>query len=412
MNNFERDFIELTKRAICKEYAADDRFNGTDWEAVYELTESCGFCAVLYDAVKNQSSIPEDIRKKWDANKFAVFVRQASHFHLTTDIVSDIEAEGIDYAVFKGAALALYYPVPEHRTSADTDILVAEKDKAKVAALLEKRGYELNELKTKEKVLVYRNSKSKHCIELHTSVFEDYVGGKIELLKGAGLDSTEHRINVGIKGKSIRTFGISQHLLYQMFHTIKHFVLEGASVKFFTDITLFVNANIDSIDRDYFWKWLRKCNYEEFTKNFLEICVSYFGMNPEFIEGHRATVETAVLEEILMDFIYQGDEDRLRRRPWQIAESMEHFLVGQDGSGSSKEKPTRLEFMFPKPGMLDARYEYARKCHLLLPIAWMHRCLKHIHWVLFIKKKENEECSERLNYRVKLLRDSGLDDEE
>ena len=411
----DTDFIELTSKAIIQDTSDDGHFLSADWEKVYELACRNTLAGVTYDVAKAQSSLPEELRKRWDFFRFQIFVRQKKHFHALIDLIREIESSGIDYAIFKGIVVADCYPNPSYRPSSDSDILVDSGDAAAVCAMLEKRGYVKNEGKTKANVFVYHNELIDHTIELHTSVYEDYEGQKIDKLKAADLESPSKRITVEVDGEKVRTFGHNEHLVYQMFHIIKHFMLEGASVRFFTDITLFVNRHFDELSKDYFWQMMDKLNYGFFCENFLGICVEYFGMDSAFTEGRKPKASKEVLEAMIVDFIYKGDEAQLRSENWQLTTTLEPYLVGNLTSVNGSKSGRIIRFLFPKAEELGERYVYAKENPLLLPIAWIHRFGYKAIWSLFQKEEGQYSATEKMivvENRLGLMGSVGLLDEE
>ena len=411
MKSIERIFVELVNRAINCNYEDDGFFDDVDWKELYDFAAVTAVFAICYDVVKNQHTVPENVRKAWDRHRFNVFVRQRKHYHMLMDVVNDIASAGMDYAVFKGVTIAATYPNPSYRPSSDSDILVSVSDRPAVSEIIESKGYKLDKLKSKEKVFVYCSEESGHVIELHTSVFEDFEGPQIDILREAGIENSDHRIVMDIDGDKVRTFGVSQHLVYQMFHLIKHFILEGAGLRFLTDITLFVNKNKDSIDKKYFWTWMDKCGYREFCENLLTICADTFGMDDSILERHRSRTDKSVLDAILVDFIYCGDEEKLRTKNWLLYDQMEQYLVGTTHEDKSMTFTEKVKFAFPEPDMLDDIYYYAKKNHFLLPVAWIHRGVRKVWWTLFEKKKEEENTAHRLESRLQLFDAVGLIDE-
>ncbi len=380
MDKLERDFVELTKRAIYGKCDDDDCFDETDWEGAYKLANKSKLAPVMSDVIKQQSSVSDEMRKKWGNCALMVYMRQASSFKVLCRIIEAIENAGIDYAVFKGPIISDAYPNFLYRSSSDTDILVDSKDNHQVEEIIKSFGYDFIEGKSKEKVHNFRNLKLKHTIELHTTVFEDYEGTKIDILKGAGIEDPANRIQVTIKGKNIRTINWNEHFIYLMFHMIKHFMLEGAGVKFMTDITLFVNKNKDKLSSEFFWEWMDKCNYTAFCENFFTICIKYFDMDPFLMVGRKAQATDEVLDCMLTDFIYVGDKNELRNRRWQLVGSISPYFTGEAATTANNKFGRIMSFAFPKAELLGERYSYAKKHKVLLPVAWVHRGVHRTWW--------------------------------
>lgn len=415
MKDIERDFIELTNRAINQIPGNDGFFDCADWKGILELAYKNGLAAVVLDVARQVGVIPDDLLKQWEATRLQIYLRQAKHLHALMDLLFEMNEAKIDYAVFKGPIVAECYPNPLYRISSDSDILIDSSDRVKVCGMIEKRGYLIMEHETKEQVFVYKNERTGHKIELHTSVFEDYKGSKIEIIKGAGIDKPEHRINVRLKEGKIRTFGVNEHLVYLVFHMIKHFVLEGANVRFFTDITLFINKNVEAIDFAFFWNWMDKCNYTVFCENFFSICISKFGMNDGIMRGHKAEADESVLEKLLLDFIYVGDEKQKRGESWQLTATMEPYLVGERTSVKKGKFARLIAYLFPSVSQLNENYEYARRCQVLLPVAWVHRFCHKAFWQIFNKREGSYSGMQKVEIvesRLGLLGSVGLLDEE
>ena len=415
MKDIERDFIELTNRAINQIPGNDGFFDCADWKGILELAYKNGLAAVVLDVARQVGVIPDDLLKQWEATRLQIYIRQAKHLHALMDLLFEMNEAKIDYAVFKGPIVAACYPNPLYRISSDSDILVDPSERVKVCGMIEKRGYSIMEHETKEQVFVYKNERTGHKIELHTSVFEDYKGSKIEIIRDAGIDRPEHRINVRLKEGKIRTFGVNEHLIYLMFHMIKHFILEGASIKFFTDIVLFVDKNSDNINPVFFWDVMEKCGYTKFCENFFTICITKFGMKEFILNGHEMQTDEQILDALLVDFIYIGDENQLRTEQWQLTSTLEPYFVGERTKIKKSKLARTINFLFPRPCELNENYEYAKKMPALLPIAWVHRAVRKVLWQLFIRNKESYTGMQKVEIvesRLGLLGSVGLLDEE
>ena len=415
MNKNERDFIELVKRAIRKEYKDDGYFDETDWDEIYEFSISNGFVAFLYDTVKGQKSLPEEKRVTWDRNKFAIYVRETRNLYSLNKVLEQVTQAGIDYALFKGPIIADCYPNFSYRNSSDSDVFVDESDKQAASDIIFGLGYEKIDQKSNSQVTYFRNAEVGHAIELHTCLFEHYEGEKISILKGLELESPDKRIDYEVNGYTFRTLGVNEHLVFQFFHLIKHFVLEGASVRFFSDITLFVNKNLENINPDYFWECMGKLNYVDFCENFLTICIDYFSMDASIMNGHKCKASQEVLEALIVDYIYKGDKDKKRKKDWQLLGTMRPYLVGQNTAIKKSKFERILHYIFIKPSELNKSYSYAKKMPILLPIAWIHRALKRIFLPIFYRKNITYTGMEKVDLvedKLNLLASVGIIDKE
>lgn len=410
INNSERSFVELVNRAINCISEDDGYFDNVDWQEIYKLAELSGVVAALFDVAKVQKSLPEELRKRWDAVKFKLFLRQGAHFNQLVKVIKAIEAEGLDYAVFKGPVLADAYPNPLYRASSDTDILVDADSIKKAGRIIESLGYAKCLEKSKHNVPVYVHGGSGHVIELHSTVYEDYEGEKINVLRTANIDGKEHRIRVKINGKDICTFGYNEHLAYLIYHMVKHFMLEGGKTKFFTDITLFVNKHKAEISPQLFWDWMDKFEYTTFCENFFTICIKYFGMDEFLMDGRKIQANREVLEGIIIDYLYCGDQSQTRRASWQLLNTFEPYLTGKSDRVEKTRAGRIVRMLFPRSEMLSKKYSYAKSNKLLLPVAWVHR---GINSIIYKSNAKEEQYStlQKINLvdsRMGLLNSVGL----
>lgn len=415
MDKKERDFIELIKRAITLQYVDDGYFDETDWETMYKFSASNGIMALLFEEASYQKSLTDEMRKKWDHGKFAISVSELKHLFWLNKVLEKVKQNGIDYALFKGPILADCYPNISYRSSSDSDILVNEKDRDAVCEIITGLGYELYEQGCNAQVNCFVHKDVGHVIELHTCLFEHYQGTKISILKAMNLENPKKRYDCKINGYTFRTLGVNEHLVYLFFHLIKHFVLEGASVRFFTDITLFINKYVDKIDADYFWGCMYKCDYAKFCENFLTICINYFDMDNTIMKGHECKADAEVLEELLVDCIYGGDKDNKRKKRWQLLGTMRPYLVGSNTAIKKSKAKRIIQYIFIKPEELNKSYRYAKKMPVLLPVAWLHRGIKRIFVPLFYRKNVTYTGIEKIKMvddRLKLFASVGIIDED
>ncbi|WP_155829636.1 nucleotidyltransferase domain-containing protein [Butyrivibrio sp. XPD2002] len=290
-------------------------------------------------------------------------------------ISKEAENRGINFVFFKGILVADLYPQYAERTSSDSDILVTDEEKDAAEKLLCDYGYEKDEEHSKEQVQVYTNSKYDHTVELHTRLWEDYEGPRIESLKRMKLSCPETNIRTTACGIEVNTLGYEKHLVFQLFHIIKHFSLNGIGIRYLIDITLFVNKYFNEIDFDVFWKHMDELGYTKFVDAFFRICITELKMNDKVFDNHKASFDYSV-EDLKIDLLKVGNIND-KEAGWQIMGAMEAYFTGEADAPKSKLS-RQLSMMFPSAKAMPKTYEYARKYPILLPFAWIHRDIKYL----------------------------------
>lgn len=309
-------------------------------------------------------------------------------------ILQEAEKNEVELVLFKGCVLADLYPQYIQRVSCDTDILVNRKDKEKAICLFENLGYILKEESSNNEVLVFQNKQYHHKVELHTCLWEDYKGKRLDKLKELGIDDENSFIHIKACGMSITTLGYEEHLIYQLFHIIKHFSLQGISVKYLADITLYVDQYGKYIDFHKFWLKVERLGYGKFAYDFFVLCIQYLGMDDSIIKDYRKDIGSELIF-LLNDLLEGGVVYKDKNAKWQILGMMTPYFVGEKTTSSTKLR-RKMQVAFPKRKDLPEEYSYAIKIPVLLPVAWIH---KLVNYLIKYHKHKNDwyTINEKLN---------------
>ena len=384
------------------------------WMNLFHMAGKNALLPLLYDTLvemKKEFDIPDEVMRFWKENSMNSSIREYHKYFSLRKVLNEADERNITLVLFKGCVLADLYPKYTLRCSCDTDIFVYDKDKDVAVQLLTDLGYEWNEEASKEAVLVYRLKTTDHVIELHTCLWEDYMGPRIEKLTQLNLDRPDSLVEVTACDITFTTLGFQQHLIYQLFHIIKHFSVQGISVRYLVDITLYVNRYFDEINQQEFWKQLDYLRFGRFAEIFFSICIRYFGMSENIMEARTITDELEFLS-LIEDMIQVGVLYEERTAKWQVLGIMTPYLVGKETYTKSKSGRT-LKVLFPSRTSLPEQYAYGKRHIVLLPIAWAHKMINYA-----IKRSKNRrewyDAKEKLNmaeYRISLMNELGLIEE-
>ena len=385
-----------------------------NWKDFYDICLNNNVTTFLYSAIEKsavKNNIPFELLQEWKNVAQYIMQRQIMQYAQLRNVLASTEGQLLVF--FKGPILADLYPQYLERSSCDTDIWVPEEQYAKTEQSLFDLGYVKNQEESKPEVGVYYLAKYQHTIELHIRLWEDYKGKKIEILSAMNLTERESFIELEACGIPILTLGHTEHMIFQMFHIIKHFSLQGIGIKYLADISLFVNKYQKEIEWDRFWDGMDKLGYTKFCNNFFDICTKYFEMCKITQENTRN--EGQLCEEKLWDFI----EDLLKKgvidegsASWQLFGAMSPYFTGEYNAPKEGWKKKML-ILFPSRKSLPNNYGYAKKFPILLPIAWIHRfVLFGIH--RFTSKGESYNASQKMEvtqYRLQMMENLGLMEE-
>lgn len=401
------DVLKLTKASIWGNKEEPD--GEIDWTEVSSLLKTGKLYSVVYRTVLQLSEqVPEKILAEWKSYTFMTGFRQLRMINELKRVLQEAEARGIRLVSFKGLTLAALYPEPYMRSSSDIDLLVSEEQRRDAEQLFTDLGYKKIEELSKEHVPTYvvDNEKRFLKVELHDRLWEDYEGKQADILKDMRLDNPQSLIRQEACGITVTTLGHTEHLIYQIFHIAKHFFFEGISLRYLVDIMLFVEAYKEEIDFVRARKEIAKLHYEKFYDAVLKICYEHLGMKT-VVPGSNLEDE-ATKEQLLNDILERSILDDSVKQ-WETINFLSQYFMRTSVTKSSDFQQKRKQIL-PMPSELNDRYSYAKKCPLLLPVAWVHRVIYMIGYSRHCKRNDmkTSESIAKAQYRLDLMRKLGI----
>lgn len=403
------DVLDLTRASITgRKFEPDGKI---EWEKVCDLLKIGKLYSVVYRTVlqcKEELQVPDKILDEWKSYTFSVGFRQLRMISELKQTLQEAEARGIQLISFKGLTLAALYPEAYMRTSSDVDLLVSEEQRNAAEQLLVELGYEKIEKLSKTHVPTYMVNKGNRylVIELHDRLWEDYEGKQADILKEMRLDNPCSLIKQEACGLTITTLGHTEHLIYQIFHMAKHFFFEGICLRYLVDIMLFIEAYADVIDFKRARKEITKLHYEKFYDAILKICYEYLGMKAIVPDSN---VEQAVVNEpLLIDVLERSKMDSSVKR-WETINFLSQYFMRTSVTKTSDFQQRRKQLL-PLPSELNDKYMYAKKCPILLPVAWVHRVIYMINYSRHCERNniKTSDSIEKAQYRLDLMRKLGI----
>ena len=400
--------IDILNNYINGKACSTVKLQDVDWEYIISEANAHNCLPLITHALSERSNeLPSGVWEKMQYDSAYLGALQYQKNHELKEVLKIFNDNEIESCIFKGYAIARLYPERILRMSGDMDILISP-DKMELAnRLLLERGYVVDEASSKENVPVYIY-KNTFVIELHSSLWEDYKGDNIDLLKEYKIDSPEYQIDFNLEGVACKTLGYTQHFVYLIYHMIKHFIPAGVGIRHFLDLTLYVNRYYNRIDLYKVRSILEEMGYYYFVCSIFRICINYLGMNEKVLGNQSITmtkVDYKVLEDILDAGVF-GTKTLYRRKTTDVVRNA--YYKGE-GKRSSKFK-MYIKVLFPAPSELSDRYVDAKKYPILLPVAWVQRMWHHLVCKIkntdepsvFEKTRKVEERMDMLN-ELKLL---------
>lgn len=379
-----------------------------EWEKVYEYAEKNLLVPLLYDRISELQGIPANILDKWKAAARYSMLVQLEKYKELKRLLSKASENNITFIFLKGCVLAGLYPRYAARSCSDTDILVFPKDINRAVRFFEEEGYLKDVNKSNEFVFAYRNPTVNTTVELHLCLWEKDGGKRAGLLDCFDLAGQETLIKVKTCDMEVVTLGFEEHLIFQIHHIIKHFTLQGITMRYLIDITLYVNQYEQYMDYSRLWDRLKQLQYDRFSEALFRICVHYLKLTPGIIKD-RKSLKKELEMRFLLDLMKAGSIYEVQNESWQLSNIIEPYYSGNKRLSKSVflRKINYLLMMFRH---FSKNYKKSRR--LLLPFAWIQKCFRFI--IRSNKNKMDWKDAFRaklsiVDKRLLLMRDLGLE---
>lgn len=363
MDKNEKYFLELLSSHINNEIPTP--IEDIDWKKIYHLGDIHNVTALLSSQI---NKLPKEYRPQGKAKSYfnqalgltiSEYDNKIESYNYFIKLLNDNE---IKHLVVKGAVLRDLYPAKEIRTSGDTDAVI-EKEKFEFCGdMLLENGFTSMQRTGVEDDLFHNG----HLFELKKD-FETINEKSEELFNNPFDEKLSYN-----DGYTYYLFPI-YHLVYVTYHILKHIKHGGAGVRQLLDICVLIN-NTD-IDMKEFLSIMKELNLEKSTLVILSICKDWFNLN--------------------IDIDYEIDSELKEKLSYTILTGGTFgYENGNVGTVRLANEMNNKKFATIKAiiGLfvisseyLYRYYPYARKHHILLPIAYFNR----IYDAVFKRGKRN-----------------------
>lgn len=377
-----------------------------EWMQLYGLAREHSIIPMVMEMVSKEmmQQLPPQAAVGIQRQNMMSVVMQTQISQRFLAIYRELNKQDIHALVVKGIVCRSIYPEPDFRPSSDEDVFVQESDMERCHTIFLEQGLEVvNGQLEDSQVVTYSCPRTGLHIELHRKLFSKdskAYGGINEAFEGV----FDRAIQLEIDGTKIWTMQETDHMLYLIFHSFKHFLHSGFGIRQVCDIGQFARSYGTKID----WKYIvERTSYfcaDVFFMNLLDINCRYIGMNleemsfPEQLwKQYEASIDcTELLDDIFLAGIYGKSSD-------SRTHSSLITLNAVTSKGGSKYQ-NLLKTIFPSRNDLQGRFPYLKKHGFLLPLAWVQRMISYRKNSQAQSDNSAKESIEIGNHRVEIMK--------
>jgi hypothetical protein len=362
----------IKNQPLDTDYCGTENDTGIDWTELLGEAIKHQVVTLVYQPLAENSArlhVPGEVLEKFRIYTLYEGMEQERNYAAIGSVLRKLAGAGIPVIALKGLVVRELYPYPNLRPMSDFDLLVKPGDVREAGRIIEESGFGLDV--DDGKVVKYLNE-IYSSIDLHRRLAP--VGERYENMAGLEEQVWENAVPADVSGASVLALCPLDCAVFLVIHTAAHFISSGFGLRHLCDFFLVVDRYRDEIDWNKFFRKAAEFNVDTFARALMRICRELFGL--ELPEGCQKAADEfrddTLMENVIEDIFDSGvsgksSDERIN------ANRMLYYSWGENSKIAGGKVSMYLKLLFPAAGKLDKRYRYAKKCVLLLPVAWMHR---------------------------------------
>ena len=334
-----------------------NKISPADWTEVFRLASANGVSGIVgYMIMRYSIPVSEQIYEKAVQNCTNTVGITVRRIRQTDRLIEELSRNGIDHLFTKGYEIRKTYPEQRLRTFGDIDMLIHKEDRKRCDELMQKLGYQLK----KGWEPVYTYLRDTEYYEIHTSIMDTDIKENSNCI-----DYFDHAWDHAVRrGGSTFVLKPDYHLIYLIAHLAKHVSTNGAGIRMYMDIALYLKFYEKMINWEWFYDQMNLIEMKDFCEYVFSAIELWFDVK---CPVHNIT-DPDTLEQMKQMTIYGGV---FGKETVNIGASNLKSQVRKNGE-FSKLKALRTA-VFPSVEALENRYTYLKDKPWLLPAAWIHR---------------------------------------
>lgn len=378
-------FLRLFSAFLRKESVViEQKITEEEWKQLFQMAFHHQIVPMLYEMAITQESfcqLPEGQRQIWKQETMITVAKQAHKTNEFVRLYRLMRENGMHPLVVKGIVCRDLYPKPDHRPSCDEDLLVTKEEIWQIDKLLLKEGFkrEITDESMRKTIeslheIGYRNWKTGVYLEVHLSLFPEEsaaYGSFNTLFQGAALRA----VGLSINGCEILTLHPTDHFLYLLCHSAKHFMHSGFGVRQLADLLLFAERYGNEINWDYIIEKTKEYHMDVFMIHLFDIGIRHFSFDLCHIGWPQDRIKldgTLDSSDLLQDLLVGGVFGA------STGERLHSANITLSAVERGERGGTIWSSLFPGRSYMEQKYDYVSKYPWLLPIGWIHRMIEFL----------------------------------
>lgn len=367
MENNQLAFLKLLTMGIGNESALSSDISVLSDETRH-FTEMHQCIPFVYRACVAMNMYAPEI---WKQKTIYSAINNTQKLIVQSKICKILSDSGISYAIFKGSAVAVHYPIPDLRSLGDIDILVRDEDYEKTIKLF------IGEIDEKDAWHNFHFTFSMDSVEIEIHKYVTHIpkteaDRKIYNLMSDCLDDVLYLEYDGHRFPALKN---KYHVVALLLHKKRHFLKNNITLRMVCDWAFFVKS-VDLVEwNNEIYPFIKECGLDAFADAFTLVSDKYLGFDNVSKLHHKISDETL---ESLMDILLASDPN--------IKNNDISSGIGVVYSNYINSDCYIVRMVKTFNSIIRSRHPLAKN-KLLLPFFWIYVPLKYVCKLIIGKRK-------------------------
>lgn len=319
--------------------------NKVNWEMLFEIAKT----QCIIPLIANQ--VPVEHRNDYSETTYQSKAHFMQIMYEQNYLVNILKNNHIKFVVLKGAAAAIYYPVPSLRTFGDIDFFISNDSNDTAIEILKNNGYRFVDKNERH----YEFERNGIEFELH-SKFSCRSYNDIDHIILSGLNSS---IDYKISNYTFPGLPAYANGLVLLGHIMQHLKTSGIGLRQIIDWMMFVHNELDdSAWSDHFCHLSREAGLEKLAITITSMCIKWLGLPNEITWCNSADKDVA--DQLLLRIMDEGNLGRDRAQSDFVKVSLKR-------EGTFK--------YLQRSGLKN--WPLAQKYFVFRPFAWLYQLFRY-----------------------------------
>lgn len=333
MDVVERNFFRLLRSGTFDDMEPVEPMSEWKWNYIYRLSMVHGVTAVVWDGIEHHHDdffmqLSDDQKQLWHETVGEIEAKNAAADKVTAQLFAEFNHLQLRPILLKGQGSAANYPVPQHRTSGDTDVYFPYEPQHEKADLwAEENGSEADRSESYKLSYKWQNCGIDHYYT-PASLTNPLLDRRLQAIIDNEIRCCDSSY-ITLDNTRIETLPPTLNMLVALTRIGKYMLNDGVILKQLIDLGMYMRRQDEVIDYDKLKGWLNRLAMQRMANLIASLLVDLFNFDPaemRFLEREPDEDVSGPVKD-MMELLYTQNEE------WYFTQGKRIF-ISSNNSGA------------------------------------------------------------------------------